>query len=235
MFLNSQLPIFLTSYLRNFVCSQLLNFGSFVYNPAVKRFLDIFLSLAAIAVFSPLMVLVSLLVHAVDKGPVFFYQERIGQGFRPFRLIKFRTMSVRKPTESGEFEAGNTRRVTRIGRLLRVAKIDELPELFNILKGEMAVVGPRPEVRPYVALYPEAFRAVLTVRPGLSDFASIKYRNEEALLAAQPDPEGYYQQVVLPDKLALARDYVQTVSFKNDLKIIASTIKSVSRAKTQRR
>ena len=143
----------------------------------------------------------------------------------PFRLIKFRSMTVLKDADKGWFDPGNDSRVTKIGKRLRSIKFDELPQLFNVLTGEMSIVGPRPEVARYVEIYPDAFKKVLTVRPGLSDFASIKYIDEESILAGQGDPELYYRNVILPDKLSLYKLYTQNVSFKNDLSIIIRTLR----------
>jgi lipopolysaccharide/colanic/teichoic acid biosynthesis glycosyltransferase len=129
--------------------------------------------------------------------------------------------------ESGGFNPGDSRRITKIGRLLRNTKIDELPELFNILKGDMSFVGPRPEVSKYVNAYLQDYEVILIVRPGLSDFASIKYRDEEQILADKTDPEKYYRNVILPDKLQIAKNYVDKISLKMDLAIIKNTLKSV--------
>ena len=162
-----------------------------------------------------------------SKGSPFFVQERFSQGVVPFRLIKFRSMVLDGFDGSGGFSPGDKRRVTKVGRILRYTKIDELPELFNILKGDMSFVGPRPEVAKYVNAYLKDFEVILTVRPGLSDFASIKYRDEEQILADKIDPENYYRNVILPDKLQIARSYVENISLKTDLAIIRKTLKSV--------
>ncbi len=146
----------------------------------------------------------------------------------PFRLIKFRTMRIKKTSEN-QFEPGQNSRITRIGRILRKTKIDELPELINICKGEMSIAGPRPEVPQYVLIYPDDFREILKVRPGLSDYASIRYRNEEEILASQSDPDEYYRSVILPDKLNLARNYVKNIFFQTDWQIIITTIRSLFR------
>jgi len=127
----------------------------------------------------------------------------------------------------GQFEPGDKSRVTRVGSFLRKLKMDELPELFNVLNGDMSIVGPRPEVQEYVRAYPEDFSTVLKIRPGLSDYASIKYRDEEEILASQPNPEAYYLHVILPDKLRMAKDYAEEVSFRIDVRIIRETLRSV--------
>ena len=197
------------------------------YNPHIKRCIDIFLSTTAILLLSPIFILISILICIESKGPAFFMQERFGRGVVPLRLIKFRSMVLDGFDGSGGFSPGNSSRVTKAGRLLRYSKIDELPELFNILKGDMSFVGPRPEVAKYVDAYLKDFEVILTVRPGLSDFASIKYRHEEQILAEKEDPETYYRNVILPDKLHIARNYVKKISLKIDLSIIINTIKSV--------
>jgi lipopolysaccharide/colanic/teichoic acid biosynthesis glycosyltransferase len=129
--------------------------------------------------------------------------------------------------QSRQFEPGANRRVTRLGAFLRRTKLDEVPELFNVLFGDMSLVGPRPEVEKYIQFYPNDFKEILKVRPGLSDFASVKYRNEEEILAKQADPEEYYIKKILPEKLKLATKYVEEISFRTDLKIIANTLKSI--------
>jgi lipopolysaccharide/colanic/teichoic acid biosynthesis glycosyltransferase len=136
-------------------------------------------------------------------------------------------MSVSSEAVLSEFDPGDHSRVTRVGSFLRRTKLDELPEFFNVINGDMSIVGPRPEVADYVQAYSEDFKLIFKVRPGLSDFASIKYRDEEAILAGKPDPGAYYLNVILPDKLRLAKLYVRNVSFSTDFRIIIDTIKSV--------
>ena len=135
-------------------------------------------------------------------------------------------MSIGRNKRQKEFEPGNTDRVTRVGIFLRKTKLDELPELVNVLNSDMSIVGPRPEVEKYVWANTEDFSEILKIRPGLSDFASIKYRDEEAILASQHDPEAYYINVILPDKLCLARRYAEEISFSTDLRIIKDTLRS---------
>jgi len=197
------------------------------YYPAIKRLLDIVFSLTFLFILSPLFCFIITFVKLDSNSPVFFWQQRIGKDFRPFQLIKFRSMSVSKGAGAQEFDPGDSRRITRVGWILRKTKLDELPELFNVLNGDMSIVGPRPEVEKYVNFYSEDFKAILKIRPGLSDYASIKYRDEEATLASQPDPEAHYLNVILPDKLRLARLYAEGVSFRTDLRIIRDTLKSI--------
>jgi lipopolysaccharide/colanic/teichoic acid biosynthesis glycosyltransferase len=198
-----------------------------MYFPYGKRLFDIVLSGLTLLIFSPILTLVCLLIYLDDKGPPFYFQERIGKNFKPFRLIKFRSMTVKQELTDNQFDAGDTSRVTRVGKALRTTKIDELPELFNILRGDMSFVGPRPEVRQYVKLFPDNYTKVLKVRPGLSDMASIKYANEEEILAVQPDPDSYYRSVILPDKLHLAEHYVNVVTLKTDMLVIINTLKTL--------
>lgn len=197
------------------------------YNPHFKRTLDLFLASFSILVLSPLFFFVIIFICLDSGQPVFFRQKRIGKHFKPFNLIKFRSMKEDKSAVRKQFDPGDVRMITRIGKLLRKTKLDELPELFNILMGDMSVVGPRPEVEKYVRFYQGKYNGVLKVRPGLSDFASIKYRDEEEILTSQADPARYYMEKILPDKLQLARDYVQNVSIKTDMEIIINTIKSI--------
>jgi lipopolysaccharide/colanic/teichoic acid biosynthesis glycosyltransferase len=189
----------------------------------VKRVFDFIVSALGIVVFSPLLILSALLVKVDSPGPIFFKQQRIGKEFRPFWIYKFRTM--RASLEQGpNITIGNDPRITGIGRLLRQSKIDELPQLINILRGEMSFVGPRPEVPQYVQLYRKEYQQILTVRPGLTDLASLKYRDEAALLAGAENPEEEYVTRILPDKIMLATDYIQRASFFFDLRLILETI-----------
>jgi lipopolysaccharide/colanic/teichoic acid biosynthesis glycosyltransferase len=193
----------------------------------MKRGFDIVASFTTLVLMLPLMALIALLIKLDSEGPVFFKQERIGKRFRPFWIYKFRTM--RKPSmEKGrQITIGNDPRITRIGRMLRQTKLDELPQLINIVKGEMSFVGPRPEVPRYVQLYQQEYQEILTVRPGLTDLASLKYRDEAVLLARAANPEEEYITRVLPDKIRLSKDYIRRSSFLYDLGLIRKTISAV--------
>ena len=197
------------------------------YSPGGKRFLDISLAAAALLILSPLFYFIAFLIKVESAGPVFFKQVRTGKNFKKFRLVKFRSMAVDNDSEKKQFEPGSSNRVTKIGFFLRKTKVDELPELFNILTGDMSIVGPRPEVEKYIEVYPDDFRKILKIQPGLSDYASIKYRNEEEVLAAQSDPEKFYVEKILPDKLLLAGIYSENVTLKTDLTIIVKTIRRI--------
>jgi len=195
----------------------------------VKRFLDLLLIFFFIWLIVPLVLLGVLLVLAFDGKPVFFIQHRIGLGGKSFKLFKFRTMSAELESAHGGFDAGSTVRVTRIGALLRRTKLDELPQLWNVLCGDMSLVGPRPEVRKWVDAYPERWARVHLVRPGITDPASIVYRNEEQLLAQSSDPEKTYREEVLPHKLSLYEKYVKEQSLLGDIHILFQTIVALIR------
>lgn len=190
-----------------------------------KRALDISLSGLLLLVAWPILAVIAVLVWADSGRPVFFGQERAGRGFRPFQIWKFRSM--RGEESSGLVTVAGDRRVTRVGAVLRAVKLDELPQLWNVLMGDMSLVGPRPEVPYYVELYREQYAKVLTVRPGITDLASLAYRHEEELLSTAPDPESYYRDVVLPKKLKLADRYLERRSFAFDVWILLRTALAV--------
>lgn len=190
----------------------------------MKRFFDFVSSLCGILILLPLFVILAFAV-VIDTGfPVFFLQKRVGLYGRPFYIYKFRTMTLLKDASQGSFDAGDSRRVTPVGRVLRRTKLDELPQLWNVLRGDMSLVGPRPEVQKWVDVYPERWSRVLSLRPGITDNASLEFRNEEELLAASSNPEKTYSDEVLPRKLDLYEDYVQNHSLAGDIRIIFRTI-----------
>jgi lipopolysaccharide/colanic/teichoic acid biosynthesis glycosyltransferase len=193
----------------------------------VKRGLDIIAALTGLIVLAPLFAVIAILIKADSPGPVFFRQERMGKRFRPFRMYKFRTMVKDAPHRGGALTVSGDPRVTRIGKILRQTKIDELPQLINILRGDMSVVGPRPEVRQYVEMFRKNYETILAVRPGITDPASLKYRDESSILARSENPEQEYIQRVLPDKLRLGEEYVRQSSLVLDLVLIFKTIVSV--------
>jgi lipopolysaccharide/colanic/teichoic acid biosynthesis glycosyltransferase len=194
---------------------------------AIKRVVDFVLSAFGLVALSPLFLIIAVIVRLTSLGPAFFRQLRVGLKGRNFILLKFRTMTVLQDAEKGSFDAGSSVRVTRIGRVLRKTKLDELPQLWNVLKGDMALVGPRPEVRKWVNVYADHWDRILTVRPGITDPGAIEFKNEEDILAAQSDPETYYRNVILPHKLDLYEEYVQTRSFWGDLRILLRTVWTV--------
>lgn len=190
----------------------------------MKRFLDIVFSLLVLAVGLPFGLVIALLIVLDSKGSVIYRQSRVGRNNVDFRLYKFRTMCVAADRGSLITVGADDARITRVGAFLRKFKIDEFPQFLNILKGEMSIVGPRPEVRKYVDLYtPEQMR-VLSVRPGLTDYASIRYVNENELLATSDNPEQTYIQEIMPDKLKLNLKYIDEKSLLTDAKIVLQTI-----------
>ncbi|MCX8148597.1 sugar transferase [Thermaurantimonas aggregans] len=193
-------------------------------NVIVKRFFDIIFSLIALCVLLIPMFIIGILIKLDSKGSVFFVQDRIGRNFKKFKLYKFRTMVDSQKASSGLFEPGNTKRVTRIGKFLRKYKLDELPQLFNVLKGEMSLVGPRPEVEKWTNAYPDLWKKILQVKPGITDYASIKFRNEEEILKNSKEPEKTYKDEILPEKLQLNLAYVNEGNVVTDIKILLLTI-----------
>ena len=191
-----------------------------------KRLFDVLVAMLALVALSPLLVAIAIWIKLDSAGPVFFRQERVGRHGRIFRIHKFRTMQA----DAGGplLTVGEDRRVTRAGARLRRAKLDELPQLLDVIAGHMSLVGPRPEVPRYVALYPPELRAkVLSVRPGITDAASIEYRRESELLARAPDPEREYVEVVLPEKLRAAARYVDRMSLATDLRVLGATLRTL--------
>ena len=196
---------------------------------AGKRGLDVVASLAGLVVLSPLLAAIAAAIKLDTPGTVFYRQERVGREGVPFRIWKFRTMVTGAASLGGALTVGDDSRITEVGRVLRRFKLDELPQLVNVLTGEMTLVGPRPEVARYVALYTGAQRRVLDLVPGITDPASIAYRDEAALLAQRPDPEAAYVQEIMPDKIRLNLDYAGRATMRSDLGLIWRTIRHLGR------
>lgn len=193
----------------------------------MPRWMDVLLAMGGLVCLAPLMALIGLVI-LVDSGrPVFFRQARVGRGGVPFQILKFRTMVCESELTGGKLTVGGRDpRVTRVGRVIRRFKLDELPQLWNVVKGEMGFVGPRPEVPEYVALWNEATReAVLSVAPGITSVASIAFRRESELLARVEDPERFYVERILPRKLRLNARYLESRSATRDFGIIAATVR----------
>lgn len=195
----------------------------------LKRVVDLALAAAGLAVTSPLLLVLAIALRVLEGRPVLFRQARVGRAGRDFKILKFRTMKGLDAAEAGSFEPGSTSRVSRLGALLRRTKLDELPQLWNVIRGEMSLVGPRPEVRRWIEAYPQRWDRVLSVRPGITDPASIEFRNEEQLLAASSDAERMYREKILPRKLDLYERYVQERSLSGDVGILLRTVCSVVR------
>lgn len=193
----------------------------------MKRIFDVTASGLGLILLSPLFLIMAIWIKADSPGPVFYRQTRVGRGNRDFRLFKFRSMKVGADKKGLITVGGRDPRVTRSGYYIRKYKLDELPQLINVFKGDMSLVGPRPEVRKYVDLYTPEQLHVLDVRPGITDLASIRYRNENELLAQACDPEQYYREVVMQDKLRINSEYIADRSFFKDIKIIFLTFKAI--------
>ncbi|MBL0097278.1 MAG: sugar transferase [Bacteroidetes bacterium] len=193
----------------------------------MKRLLDLTISSIVTIFVSPLLLLLALIIKVDSTGPVFYLQERIGKNRVPFRIFKFRTMYVNADKQGlltvGERDA----RITRVGVLLRKYKLDELPQLFNVMGGNMSLVGPRPEVRKYVDLYSEDQLKVLNVKPGITDYASIEYANENQLLGNVSNPENVYVTEIMPAKLLLNLKYIEEQSLMTDLMILLKTVRKI--------
>lgn len=191
------------------------------------RLFDIFFSALGLIMLFPFFIVFYLLIRIESKGGAFYIQERIGKNGKPFELYKFRSMRVGSDAEGLLTVGERDNRITRIGYVLRKTKIDELPQLLNVLKGDMSLVGPRPEVRKYTDMYTEEQRKVLCVRPGITDYASIEYVNENELLSKADDPERMYIEKVMPDKIKLNMKYLEHYTVGEYFKIIFLTFKSL--------
>ena len=193
----------------------------------MKRLFDIVASGCGLILLSPIFLVLAIWIKLDSKGPVFYKQVRVGRGNKDFYLYKFRSMRVGADKAGLITVGGRDPRVTRSGYYIRKYKLDELPQLINVIKGDMSLVGPRPEVRKYVDMYTPEQMHVLDVRPGITDMASIRYRNENELLEKAEDPDKYYIEVIMPDKLGINLEYVANHSFWYDMKLIISTFLAI--------
>ena len=193
----------------------------------MKRLFDILASGLGLVVLSPLFAVLAVWIKADSRGPVFYRQTRVGRDNKDFRLFKFRSMRPDSDKLGLITVGGHDPRVTRSGYYIRKYTLDELPQLINVFKGDMSLVGPRPEVRKYVDMYTPAQMRVLSVRPGITSLASIRYRNENDILAVADDPDRCYVEKVMPDKLAIDLEYVGRATLWNDIRLIFSTFKEI--------
>ena len=193
----------------------------------MKRFFDLIVSGLGLLVLSPLFLVLAVWIKCDSSGPVFYRQVRVGRNNRDFRLYKFRSMRVGSDKKGLITIGGHDPRVTRSGYYIRRYKLDELPQLINVFVGDMSLVGPRPEVRKYVDLYTPEQMHVLDVRPGITDLASIRYRNENELLEQADDPDRYYVDVIMQDKLRINLEYVADHSFLKDIQLIGMTFRAI--------
>ena len=193
-------------------------------NLLLKRIFDILFAAVGIVFLSPLFFVLALCVRLGSKGPIFFKQIRVGKDEKYFKIFKFRTMIIAAETKGLSITVGEDIRITRIGRFLRKTKLDEIPQLFNILRGDMSLVGPRPEVIKYVNMYNEEQRQVLRVRPGITDYASICFRNENEILAMSEDPESEYINNIMPLKIKYGLKYIEEMNLFTDMKVLCLTV-----------
>jgi lipopolysaccharide/colanic/teichoic acid biosynthesis glycosyltransferase len=198
----------------------------------LKRIFDLVGALSGLLVLSPLVLMVAIAIRLESPGPAFFRQVRIGRLGQPFRIFKFRTMRGAEPTSGPILTIGANPRVTKLGAFLRDSKIDELPQLLNVVTGDMSLVGPRPEVPKYVDKWTdEQKRVVLSVRPGLTGPASVKFRDQTDILAQYADPELAYETIIMQEKLKICADYVQHATFMTDITLILKTVLALFRIK----
>lgn len=193
----------------------------------IKRLVDIIASSVGLIVLSPFLLIIAVALKIDSAGLVFFRQIRVGQFGKPFRIFKFRTMVSQAEKLGPQVSSGDDPRITRVGRVLRKYKLDELPQLINVLKGEMSFVGPRPEVPRYVEAYKDDYLEILTVKPGITDFASLEFKDENELLKNAEDPEKKYLEEILPVKIGFYRKYLKEQSLKTDLTLILKTLLSI--------
>ncbi|MCR1951893.1 sugar transferase [Clostridium sp. DSM 100503] len=193
-------------------------------NEIIKRIFDFLASLLGIIILSPILLIVAIAIKIDSKGNILFMQKRIGKNGVPFYIYKFRTMVSDAEKIGKQITVGKDNRITKVGAFLRKYKIDELPQLFNVLRGDMSLVGPRPEVPKYVDLYTESEKRVLEVRPGITDLASLRYKDENDILGNVDNPEEYYINVIMKDKLKLNLEYIEKSNLIFDISLIFKTI-----------
>lgn len=201
--------------------------GGGLYHRCGKRILDFGAAIIGLVVLFPVLLAIALLVKVASRGPIVYRQDRVGRDGKIFRILKFRSMYETADKNGLAITSKGDPRITSVGCFLRRLKLDELPQLWNVLKGEMSLVGPRPEVPSYVQHYSPAQRQVLSVRPGITDLASIAYRREEELLGDHPDPDRYYREVILPRKLTMNLEYLDRMTFSYDLFLVLRTTGSI--------
>jgi lipopolysaccharide/colanic/teichoic acid biosynthesis glycosyltransferase len=199
----------------------------------MKRIFDVIFASLGLILLSPLLLFLAWRIYREDGGPVFYRGERVGRNGAPFRIVKFRTMIVDADKIGGSSTADDDPRITRVGRTLRKYKLDELPQLFNVLSGKMSLVGPRPEVKRFTDLFTPEEKAILTVRPGITDWASLWNADEGSLLAGAEDPDRAYLELIRPTKIRLQLEYAQSRSFITDLKIILLTLFALIRPRSR--
>lgn len=198
-------------------------------NNFFKRGFDFITSTIGFLLISPILLIIAVLIKITSKGPILFKQKRVGKNALVFNILKFRTMVVDAEKVGRQITVGNDSRITKVGIFLRKYKLDELPQLINVIKGDMSLVGPRPEVPKYVELYNENQKRVLEVRPGITDYASIEYRDENSILGNVENPEEYYINIIMPHKIDLNMEYIENNNVFIDIAIIFKTIFNIGK------
>ena len=194
------------------------------YERRGKRWFDCCAATLGLVALIPLFIVLAILVKVTSKGPVFYKQTRMGQQFKPFTMLKFRSMVVRQSDDVSLVTSAGDARITWVGAILRRLKLDELPQLFNVIKGEMSLVGPRPEVKRYINHYPLDYAGILRIKPGITDNAAIAFKHEEAILADHDDVESAYIEDILPKKIKMYHEYAKNISFVGDIRLIFKTL-----------
>ena len=192
----------------------------------IKRFIDISLALAALILLLPVLTAISIAVFLSTGLPVFFIQERVGKNWKPFKIIKFRTMIKNADKIGLGITSNSDSRITPVGKILRKTKLDELPQLINVLKGDMSLIGPRPELLKYINHFKEDYSFILNIRPGITDYASMQFKNEEAIINSS-DNESFYLKEILPSKITLYKKYIREMGLYTDFKILFYTLKGL--------
>lgn len=199
------------------------------YGKYGKRVFDLLISIPSIIILLPVFIIIAALIKLESSGPIVFSQERIGRYGRPFRIYKFRTMVKNAPEIGTSITSANDPRITKVGKFLRKFKIDEILQIINVIKGDMSIIGPRPEIKKYIDMFKEDYKEILRIRPGMTDYASITFRNEEEFLSKFSNIEEGYIKEVLPQKIELYKRYLKDMSLITDVKIFFKTIWKVLR------
>ncbi|WP_321470648.1 sugar transferase [Halarcobacter sp.] len=198
-----------------------------MYNSFGKRFFDLFATFIGGILLLPFIFIIIIWIKLSSRGPLFYIQKRVGKDFKEFNLYKFRSMVIDAEKIGPGVTSGDDPRITKVGKFIRRTKIDELPQLINVLKGDMSLVGPRPEIMKFVKKKKEEYKKILSVKPGITDNAAIEFRDEEIIMKQYQDKEKAYIDIVLPKKIKLYYDYIDNISFVNDVKLILKTLKVI--------
>ena len=198
-----------------------------MYKDFGKRIFDIIATIIGLVLLLPIILPICLWIKLSSKGPLFYSQNRVGKNFKEFKVYKFRSMVINADTIGPSVTSGDDPRITKVGKIIRKTKIDELPQLLNVIKGDMSLVGPRPEVMKFVKKKKEDYKVILSIKPGITDNAAIEFRDEETIMEQYIDKEKAYIDIILPKKIKLYNYYISNISFLNDIKLILKTLKVI--------